>query len=110
MSNTSAEWSLEELKAYLLIYCAHADFDESAMEKELIQKKCPHVDVDRLHQEYDNDNDYASIEKIQGAIDRLGVENPSTLLDEVEELFYADGNFDRQEQNLFRSLRHVLKG
>lgn len=106
----NTNWTKDDLRTYLLIYCANADFTESKKELEFIKSKINGSDFARLHSEFDKDNDYQSIEKIQSAYKALDYDNADTLMQEVREFFYADGEFDTLEQNLLLGLKRVLRG
>ena len=57
MEETSPNWTKEELKIYILIYCANADFSESKLETEYIKSKIQTSNFDKIHAEFENDND-----------------------------------------------------
>jgi hypothetical protein len=104
-------WTKEEFKIYLLLYCANADFTESKAEIDLIKLKGQHSNFDKIHAEFESDNDYQSIQKIQAAIAHQGysANEIESLYDEIKELFLSDGKYDVLEQNLYLGLRHILK-
>ena len=111
MKDIENHWTKEEFKIYLLLYCAHADFTESTAEMDLIKLKGQHSNFDKIHAEFDKDNDYQSIQKIQSAFTALGysANEIESLYDEIKELFLSDGKYDVLEQNLYIGLRHILK-
>ena len=111
MKETTPNWTNEELKVYLLIYCANADFSESKFEIDYIKSKIESSSFDKIHAEFKNDNDYRSIQKIQSSMEKHNYNRDETnsLLDEIKELFLSDNEFDALEQNLFRGLKHILK-
>ena len=47
-------WTEDELKAYLLIYCANADFTESKIEIDFIKSKILSSNFDKIHREFNN--------------------------------------------------------
>lgn len=61
-------WSHEELKAYLLFYCANADYIETEEEIELIKSKVDMNTYKNIHSEFKRDNDYQQIQKIQTTV------------------------------------------
>ena len=101
-------WTKDDLRMYLLIYCANADFVESPEELEFIKSKIGHSDFAKMHAEFEGDNDYQSIQKIQKAYEALGYTSPDALFDEVREFFKSDGEFDILERNLMLYLKHIL--
>ncbi len=110
MTSYTTTWNKEELTAYLLIYCANADFIESNDEKALIKSKTTDGISKRMHVEFEQDNDFDSIQKIESTLLRLKYTNEEKgqLLDEMKEMFLLDGNYDLQEMNLFRGLKRIL--
>lgn len=103
-------WTKEDLKIYLLIYCANADFSESKHELNYIKEKIETSHLDKLRDEFEKDNEYQSIQKIQSAIKDLGYSKVAinSLFEEIKELFISDDHFDTREQNLFRGLNKIL--
>ena len=103
-------WTKEELKIYLLIFCANADFTESKIEIDFIKSKTNSDFFDRIHKEFENDNDYTSIQKLRLALDRHNYSTDSIkgILDDVKDLFMSDGTFDPLEENLLRGLNHIF--
>ena len=53
-----SHWSKEELVAYILLYTAHSNFEEANTEKNVIISKVDMQTFQRVHDEFDNDNDY----------------------------------------------------
>ena len=111
MKEFDTNWSREELIAYILIYCANADFSELKAEKDLIVSKIKGNSLERIHYEFDKDNDYQSIQKIRSTLEKYGYtrDGVNRLNNEMKEMFLSDGNFDTSEQNLFRGLNHIFE-
>ncbi len=111
MKENIPHWTKEELKIYILLYCAHADFNESKSELDLIKLKSQHSDFEKIHAEFENDNDYQSIQKIQSSVASHGysAHELENLNREIKELFLSDGKYDILEQSLYMGLRHILK-
>ncbi len=111
MENIKTNWTKEELKIYVLIYCANADFLESKLEIDFIKSKIQTSNFEKIHAEFENDNDYQSIQKIRFSIKEHGYTNDETnsLFREIKELFLSDKNYDILELNLYRGLSHLLK-
>ena len=98
----TTNWTKTEFKAYLLLHCANADFIESKEEKDFIKSKVDAATFDKIHAEFEGDNDYQSIQKIMHTAERLDYshEQIEDLVEEIKELFLSDGNFDTLERNL----------
>ena len=109
MKKTNINWTKEELKIYILIYCSNADFSESKLEIDYIKSKIQTNNFEKIHNEFEKDNDYQSIQKIQSSIKEHHYENDESLLREIMELFLIDDRFDILEQNLYMGLKHILK-
>lgn len=103
-------WTEDQFKAYLYIYAAHADFTESYEELSFIQNHVSAAAYTTMHTEFEKDNDYQSIQKIQAAANRLGYtsENREKLIDEVHTIFAADGDVDAVEKATLSGLKRLL--
>lgn len=104
------KWTKNELVAYTLLYAANSNMEEDNKER---NKIIEHVDMQtfqKIHDEFDADNDYQSIQKIQEGLKahHYTKNDIEDLLKEVQEMFFADGKFDVMERNLFRSLKKIL--
>lgn len=110
MGKFTTNWTSEELKVYLLIHCANSDFTESVAELDFIQAKHGKTVLDKMHLEYDDDNDYQSIQKITDTVKRLDYtkEEIEYLMFDAKKLFLSDGKFDTLEHNLLLGLNHIL--
>ncbi|MDC8000017.1 hypothetical protein POV26_03135 [Aequorivita todarodis] len=111
MEDFTTDWTHDELKAYMLLYCAHADFNVSKEEKEYIKSRVGEEKYRKIHKEFENDNDYQQIQKINAAIERFeySKEEIDEAFQSIKKLFLADGEMDILEQNLYRGLKHLLK-
>ena len=111
MENSKPNWTKEELKIYTLIYCANADFSESKVEIDFIKSKIQSSNFDKIHSEFEDDNDYQSIQKIQSSSEEHGdtKDETNSLFNEIKELFMSDKKYDVLEENLLLGLRHLLK-
>ena len=111
MKDFTTDWSKEELKAYLLLYCAHADIVESEEEKQLIISKVGEDKYEEIHKEFENDNDYQSIQKIKSTLERYDYSEDELdlLFYEIKQLFLSDGEYDTLERNIEMGLKHILQ-
>ena len=112
MNDYSTHWTKNELIAYLLLYCANADYVENESEIAIIQSKVDLIKYQAIHKEFEEDNDYQSIQKIQAAVERLGYSEAQIddLILEMKDLFLIDGTLEAEENILFTGLKHLLKG
>ena len=111
MSEGSTNWTKKELKAYLLFYCANADFIETEEEKELIQSKIKEDKLNKIYKEFKNDNDYQRIQKIQSTIEdkEYSQSEIDSLILDITNLFLSDGKYDQLEENIFLGLKRILR-
>ncbi len=110
MSDYSTNWTRQELKAYILIFCANADFVETKTETEFIKNIIDEETYNRLHQEFDNSNDYQSVQKIVATVKKFGysTDEIERLFTNIKKMYLLDGKLDILEQNLYNGLRHIL--
>ena len=111
MSDFSTNWSKKELSAYILMYCANANFKETSEEFEIVRAKVDSDSLKAIRKEFKDDNDYQSIQKIQSTVEKLGYNwsQIDDLISEIKVLFLADGKFDAIEKSMFIGLRNLLK-
>ena len=105
-------WTKNDLKTYILIYCANADFSESKIEIDFIKSKIKHANFDKIHKEFEQDNDFQSIQKMQAALKENNYTNAekNQLIEDIKTLFLSDNNFDILEQNMLLGLKRIFKG
>ena len=111
MNEFITNWTREELKAYILLYCANANFIETKEEKDFIKEKVGKEKYKKIHKEFEGDNDYQQIQKIQHTVDRFDYSKQeiSILFENIKKMFLADGTEDILEKNIYRGLQHLLK-
>ncbi len=111
MEDFTTNWTHEELKAYMLLYCAHADFIVSPEEKEYIKSRVGEEEYRRIRKEFEEDNDYQQIQKINATIERLNYskEEIDEAFQSIKGLFLSDGEMDILEENIYRGLKHLLQ-
>ena len=102
-------WTKEDLIAYLLIYCANADYIESQDEKDLILSKVGSVVYSRIHKEFERSNDFQHIKNIEQSIQNLNLskDQKGELLKLMKD-FFSENEFNILEQNLLRALNHLM--
>ena len=110
MEEFITNWTKEELNLYILIFCANADFIESKGETDFLKLKSNETLFSRIHEEFDKDNDYQSIQKIRSTLDKFGYtkDEKDLLLREMKELFFLDGTYNILEKNLFIGMNHIF--
>jgi len=111
MKNFETKWSKVEFKAYLLLYCAHADYIETEEEKLLITSRVSNQLLKKIHREFDLDNDYQRIQKIAHTANVYGYthKEADVLLAKMKDLFFPEGHdMGELEKNMFRGLKHLL--
>lgn len=105
------DWTKDELIAYTLLYAAHSDFKEDNHERNVIISKVDMQTFQKVHDEFSEDNDYQSIQKILASIDahKYSIESLDRLLADIKGLFFADGDFDIREHSMLLFLKRILK-
>ena len=97
--------------AHCLLYVANADFMVTTEEKAYIKAKVGEREYKKIHAEFEDDNDYQQIQKINATIERFNYSKEE--IDEafkiIKALFLSDGEMDILEQNIYRGLKHLLQ-
>ncbi|MGJ8592466.1 MAG: hypothetical protein ACSHXF_07955 [Aquaticitalea sp.] len=110
MTNIQKNWSKEELKIYILMFCAKVDQVETEEEIALIKSKTDPETFDRLYKEFCEDCDDDCFEKIEDAIGKYPF-SPKEIHDiktEVMEVFNSDKKFEMKERYLDKVLDNIL--
>lgn len=105
------QWSKEELLAYILLFVAHSDLDETQKEKEYILSRVDKNLYKRVHEKFDEDNDYQSIQNIIEAVDAHDYyqNDLADLFADIKLMAFADGQMDQMEQTIYNYLKKILK-
>ena len=103
-------WTKEELVAYILLFTAHSNFDEANTEKNVIISKVDMQTFQRIHDEFDQDNDYQSLKKIIKGVEEhnYNTDELQSLFNDIKTLFLSDGEYDIMERNMFLFLKKIL--
>lgn len=103
-------WTKEELVAYILLYTAHSNFDEANLEKNVIISKVDMQTFQKIHDEFDEDNDYQSLQKIIKGVEEhnYDADDLRSLFSDIKTLFLSDGEYDIMERNMFLFLKKIL--
>jgi len=104
-------WTKDELVAYVLLYAANSNFIEDNKEKNVIINRVDMQTFQKIHDEFDSDNDYQSLQKISQGLKEhnYNTEDINELLAEIKIMFFADGEFDVLERMMYRSLKSLLE-
>ena len=104
-------WTKNELVAYTLLYAANSNYVVDNKERNVIIEKVDMNTFQKIHDEFEADNDYQSVQKITEGLRALNYtqEDVDDLLEEIKVMFFADGSFDVYERIMYRSLKNILK-
>tara|TARA_R110000782_G_scaffold170044_3_gene261827 strand:- start:630 stop:965 length:336 start_codon:yes stop_codon:yes gene_type:complete len=110
MSNSSKNWSKNELKVYLLLLCAQADSEQTAEEINLIKQKTDSATFTSLYKEFKKDDEDTRFEKVEASIGVLEFSQKelSDLKKEFHELFHSDKKITAAEQYMNKILDNIL--
>ena len=105
-----SHWTKDELIAYILLYASHSDLIEDNHERNVIISKVDMQTFQKIHDEFDKDNDYQSIQKILKGIEQhnYSKEDISLLLADIKVLFFSDGDYDVMERYMLNTFKKLL--
>ncbi len=106
------DWTYEDFKTYLFIYCSFADNIELPEERKLAIEKVGERKYNQIHKMIqEEDEDIVGINKIRNYIklNRLNADQKDKLLEDVTEMFNSDGHYHKLEKRLFNSLDKIFK-
>ena len=105
------QWSKEELLAYILIFVAHSDLEETKKEKEYILSRVDKDIYKRVEEKFNQDNDYQSIQNIIEAVKTHDYyrNDLADLFADIKLMAFADGGFDIMEKEAYHYLKKILK-
>lgn len=105
------QWTKEELVAYILLYTANSDLTIANHEKNVIISKVDMKTFSKVHQEFDADNDYQSLQKIIAGLEahNYSKDDLEALFSDIKTLFLSDGNYDVMEQSMFAYLKKIVQ-
>lgn len=108
--DNKTHWTKPELVAYILLYASQSDFLESNKEKNIIISKVDMNTFQKIHNEFDKDNDYQSIQKIISGLKEHNYSKMDIdlLFADIKGLFFADGNFNVSERTMYKLLKKLL--
>lgn len=110
MKNGKTNWTKKELQIYILLLCANADAVQTEEEIRLIKSKVDNEIFTKIYSEFLKDSEDESLEKIQEnvALHHYSHRELLKIRTEMQEVFFADRNYQMMERNLERILRNML--
>lgn len=110
MEEIAANWTFREFKAYLFLYAANSKYFETEAEKKKVRSLVDSQHYRKIHKEFEQDNDYQSIQKILQYVEKQGLKQKDldVLLQEIRELIDTSEKPDLLEENMFLALKHLL--
>lgn len=105
-----SNWTKEEFVAYILLYIANIDLEESEAEQRYILSRVNRETYNSIHDEFDKDNDYQSINKIVNAYKSKSLyASLDELFADVKLMAFADGKNHQMEQTSYNVLKRILE-
>ena len=103
-------WSYDDFKTYLFIYCSFADHLEVDKERKIAIEKVGLKKYNTMHEVIINDTDDVGINKIRKYVklNKISKENINDLLWDIADMFLCDGVFHKLEKRLYNSLERIL--
>lgn len=110
MGNSSKNWTKHELKIYILLLCAQADTVQTQDEIDLIKAKSDKDTFTAIYQEFKQDDEDTSLQKIETAVSKLQFSHMelSELKKEIHVLFTSDKKFSTSERYLAKILDNIV--
>ncbi|MFT4849926.1 MAG: hypothetical protein ACI83B_002474 [Sediminicola sp.] len=110
MKNEHPNWSKNELKIYILLLCAQADWNVTPEEIAFIKSKTTTEIFDRIKKEASRDNQDISLDKIEAAIEghRFSTMELIELKKEIKDVFNSDNNFTLKERYIDEILDNLI--
>lgn len=104
-------WTYEDFKAYLFIYCSFADHLEVNKERKVAIEKIGEEKYNTFHALIEKDTDDVGINKIRKyvKINKISKEKTNDLLWDVADMFLSDGVFHKLEKRLYSSLERIFQ-
>ncbi len=112
METKVEDWSYEDFKAYLFIYCSFADNIQLPEEREFAISKVGRKKYHEIHQMIqDESSDVIGINKIRNYVklNRMDKSQKDQLLKDVELMFGSDGHYHKLEKRLYNTLDKLFK-
>lgn len=107
----SLDWSKKEFEAYVLLYAAQCNLIETEEERAYILSKVDEETFNRIHNLIVFEKDEDSIARIKEYLflNKYSIAEKRALINDIKEVFFADGTVDKMEKNIFAILQKTLK-
>ncbi len=108
--DNSTQWTKSELVAYIMLYASQSDMIVSNKERNVIISKVDMNTFQKIRNEFDDDNDYQSIQKIIAGLKKHNYTKMDIdlLLADIKVLFFADGKFNVSERSMYKMLTKLF--
>lgn len=105
------DWTKREFEVYVLLYAAHCNYIEADEERKYILSKVNEVTFNKMHTEIVVESEHQNIEKIQQYLNenKYSISDRKDLINDIKEVFFADGTVDAIERKIFVLLKDILK-
>jgi len=106
-----SQWTKKELVAYILLYIANSDLEQTKDETEYILSRVDKETYASVYKQFDKDNDYQCIQNIVEAVNTHNYYNDdyAELFADIKLMIYADGEAQEIEAATLSFLRKILK-
>ena len=110
MKTQPNHWTKSELKAYILIFCANIDADETKEEIDFIKSLTTPSDFNKMYKEFLSNSEQDSINKIDDNIQYHEFTEMELMefRTEIRKIFNSDQKIHRKEGTLDRILDNIL--
>jgi hypothetical protein len=110
MTTKTSQLTKEELKVYILIFCASVDSDATEDEMNLVKSKTTPDIFNKMLKAFSVHSEKESIDKIEESIHlhEFTEMELAEFRQEIYKLFLTDSKFHRKEQSLDRILDNIL--
>lgn len=104
------DWTKREFEVYVLLYAAHCNHIETKEERDYILSKVDEQTFNKVHTEIVVESDHQNIEKIQQFLSEnsYSIDDRKELINDIKEVFFADGTVDPIEKKVFVLLQKIL--
>jgi 3-mercaptopyruvate sulfurtransferase SseA len=103
-------WTKPEVLAYILLYIAHADLNETWPERDYILSRVDQTLYQRVYQQFQQDNDYQVVQNIITAVTTHNYyrNDFADLFADIKLMAFADGRYNDMEKVSYAMLRKLL--
>lgn len=103
-------WTKEEFETYVLLFAAHCNQIETKEEVNYILSRVGENVYNKVHTEIvissERENEQRIIDYLR--VNSYSKDQKRALLNEVKEVFFADGTVDQSEKKAFNFLKELL--